>query len=621
MYLNYYGLQEAPFSITPDPGFMYLSGRHRDALAHLLYGVGQSGSGGFVQLTGEVGTGKTTLCRALLEQVPAETQIALILNPLMNPIEMLEAICEELGISTVGVEGSSKGLVDRLNGYLLHTHAQGGRVVLLIDEAQNLSIESLEQVRLLTNLETSKEKLLQIILLGQPELRELLQRRSLRQLAQRITARYHLTPLGPEDTARYVGHRLAVAGASRNPFSRSGLKALYQRSQGVPRLVNIIADRSLAAGFAGEKERIDAALVNAAADEIQLGEPGVGALRWRRYAGLGIAAVLVLALGLAAGQWLTQGEQADGVADIQAGNEAKPFVRSTPETAPDQRDQPALAGDTSPVAPAVRTAAATRETEPDTLVQDPPSTPTDSAPGNGVVINVQEGSPAVDPAGMSYAAQTVALEAESEPELIPGQEWFEEQDLRAWQGLADLWGRSADAALLQATCQGRDGLGFACVEDQGNWLRIRQLGLPVILILQGAGSPLEKSHLLLTGMQAERLLVGVDTARSVVRRDDIEAHWYGDFLVAWPQAADWPREIGLGDSGEPVERVVQLATRTPEPFVGGTQFDEAFERWLVQFQGRNGLDADGIVGPKTLLYLMRYSIQEPRLLTDVEGEG
>ncbi|NNL95223.1 MAG: AAA family ATPase, partial [Xanthomonadales bacterium] len=187
MYLKYFGLAEPPFSITPDPAFVYLSPRHRDALAHLLYGVGQGGSGGFVQLTGEVGTGKTTLCRCLLEQVPEGTHIALILNPLMSPSELLAAICEELEIDTAGVESSSKQLVDRLNGYLLTAHQCGERVVVVIDEAQNLSPESLEQVRLLTNLETTKQKLLQIILIGQPELRDLLTRADMRQIAQRIT--------------------------------------------------------------------------------------------------------------------------------------------------------------------------------------------------------------------------------------------------------------------------------------------------------------------------------------------------------------------------------------------------------------------------------------------------
>ena len=243
MYLHYFGLDEPPFAITPDPAFVYLSDRHRDALAHLLFGVGQGGSGGFVQLTGEVGTGKTTLCRCLLEQVPENTHIALILNPLVTPMELLTAICEELQIPAADVNGSAKELVDRLTRYLLDAHQNGERVVVVIDEAQNLAPEALEQVRLLTNLETSKEKLLQIVLLGQPELREMLQRRSLRQLAQRITARYHLTPLNARDTAAYVGHRMQVAGAERNPFQRSAIKALFQRSHGIPRLINIIADR------------------------------------------------------------------------------------------------------------------------------------------------------------------------------------------------------------------------------------------------------------------------------------------------------------------------------------------------------------------------------------------
>ena len=245
MYLQFFGLNETPFSITPDPAFVYLSAAHRDALAHLLYGVGQGGAGGFVQLTGEVGTGKTTICRCLLEQVPDETQVALVLNPLMTPRELLATICEELGIETREISDSNKLMVDALNKYLLEQHASGRHVVVVIDEAQNLSPEALEQVRLLTNLETAKEKLLQMVLLGQPELRQLLQRQNLRQLSQRITARYHLAPLNQEETLAYVKHRMQVAGAQRNPFRRSAMRALYQRSGGVPRLINIIADREI----------------------------------------------------------------------------------------------------------------------------------------------------------------------------------------------------------------------------------------------------------------------------------------------------------------------------------------------------------------------------------------
>jgi general secretion pathway protein A len=267
MYLEYYGLKETPFSITPDPRFVFLSERHRDALAHLLYGIGQGGSGGFVQLTGEVGTGKTTLCRLLLEQLPENTRVALVLNPRLSPLELLETICEELKLDLTGRRGSLKALVDVLNAYLLDAYAQGLRVVLIIDEAQNLSTEALEQVRLLTNLETPTQKLLQIILLGQPELRELLGRPELRQLAQRITARYHLTPLTADETEAYVRHRLAVAGCARFPFTRLALRRLHHHSGGVPRLINVVADRALVGGYARGTAQIGERQVDEAAAE------------------------------------------------------------------------------------------------------------------------------------------------------------------------------------------------------------------------------------------------------------------------------------------------------------------------------------------------------------------
>jgi len=268
MYEYFFSLKERPFAITPNPRFVYLSQRHQDALAHLLYGVGTGGSGGFVQLTGEVGTGKTTLCRLVLEKVPANTHVALILNPTYSPPELLRAICSELEISVPDTADSLQGLQEALNQYLLRAHAAGDRVVLIVDEAQNMSRESLEQVRLLTNLETATDKLLQILLLGQPELRSLLARPELRQLAQRITARYHLNPLNRDETAQYVRHRLAVAGAPRCPFTDDGLRALFEVSDGVPRLINIIADRALMAAYAEERERIDARLVRAAAREV-----------------------------------------------------------------------------------------------------------------------------------------------------------------------------------------------------------------------------------------------------------------------------------------------------------------------------------------------------------------
>ena len=268
MYLRYYGLNEPPFSITPDPRFVHLSERHRDALAHLLFGIDKGGGGGFVQLTGEVGTGKTTLSRLLLEQLPEHARIALVLNPKQNATELLETICEELRIDIEGKRGSSKALIDTLNAFLLDAYAQGLRVVVLIDEAQNLPADTLEQVRLLTNLETDTQKLLQVLLLGQPELRTLLARPELRQLAQRITARFHLQPLDARETDAYLRHRWRVAGGTRFPFDAKAVQRLHRRSGGVPRLLNVIAERALLAGYARDAISIDAALIGLAADEV-----------------------------------------------------------------------------------------------------------------------------------------------------------------------------------------------------------------------------------------------------------------------------------------------------------------------------------------------------------------
>jgi general secretion pathway protein A len=294
MYLDHYGLKEPPFSITPDPRFVFLSERHRDALAHLLFGIGQGGGGGFVQLTGEVGTGKTTLCRLLLEQIPANTRVALVLNPRMTPVELLETICEELHLGIETSRGSLKALVDVLNRYLLDAYAQGLRVVLIIDEAQDLSIEALEQVRLLTNLETDTQKLLQIILLGQPELRTLLAREDLRQLAQRITARFHLTPLDAAETEGYLRHRHGIAGGVHLPFSRAAIKRLHRHSGGVPRLINVIAERSLLAGYARDEATLDARTVDLAAKEAL--PPAVRrGTKWKPLLALSTLAILAVA--------------------------------------------------------------------------------------------------------------------------------------------------------------------------------------------------------------------------------------------------------------------------------------------------------------------------------------
>ncbi|HZX76651.1 AAA family ATPase [Lysobacter sp.] len=304
MYLEHYGLSEPPFSITPDPRFVFLSERHRDALAHLLFGITQGGGGGFVQLTGEVGTGKTTLCRLLLEQVPENARVALVLNPRLTPVELLETVCEELHLDLDGRRGSAKALVDALNAYLLDAYAQGLRVVLVIDEAQNLSVEALEQVRLLTNLETPTQKLLQIVLLAQPELRRMLAREDMRQLAQRITARFHLTPLDAAETGEYLRHRFRIAGGQRFPFDASAVRRIHLHSGGAPRLINAVAERSLLAGYAHDVAMLDARWVDRAAAEVL---PSASPRRRSRWAiVLPVAAALLVGIGAAGWWWWTR---------------------------------------------------------------------------------------------------------------------------------------------------------------------------------------------------------------------------------------------------------------------------------------------------------------------------
>ncbi len=267
MYLRFFGLNEKPFAITPDPRYLYLSERHAEALAHLLYGINESG--GFIQLTGEVGTGKTTVVRTLLSRVPHHADVAVILNPRVTPVEFLLTICEELGLGIADSDRDSvKQMVDALNRRLLTAHAEGRRIIVIVDEAQNLSAEVLEQVRLLTNLETPTQKLLQIILIGQPELRELLDRTDLRQLAQRITGRYHLEPLSREETRGYVRHRLRVAGAAEEIFTPAALGEIHRLSAGIPRVINVTCDRALLGAYTQETRKVTPSLVRQAAAEV-----------------------------------------------------------------------------------------------------------------------------------------------------------------------------------------------------------------------------------------------------------------------------------------------------------------------------------------------------------------
>jgi len=298
MYIRHFKLSEAPFSIAPNPRFLFMSEHHREALAHLLYGVGHDG--GFVLLTGEVGTGKTTLSRCLLDQMPEHTNVAFIINPKLGVIELLATICDELSIDYPADTTSNKLLVDRINHYLMDAHAGGWSTVLIIDEAQNLSCNVLEQLRLLTNLETDETKLLQIILLGQPELQSMLSAPELRQLSQRITARYHLDSLSLQETFTYIEHRLAVAGCSDPVFSHAAVKKLFRISHGIPRLINLICDRAMLGAYAKNTHRITPRLLSRAAREV-LGKKSseTRPVKLKKIAWLMIVALMMAGLSLA----------------------------------------------------------------------------------------------------------------------------------------------------------------------------------------------------------------------------------------------------------------------------------------------------------------------------------
>jgi general secretion pathway protein A len=300
MYLEFYGLSESPFNLTPDANFLYPSKVHREVLAHLLYGV--NSRKGFIMVTGEVGSGKTTICRALLKKLGPNTDVALVLNSFLSEEELLKTVNEDLGISATGK--TKKELIDELNDFLLQQRMKGRNVVLIIDEAQNLSFPVLEQIRMLSNLETEKEKLLQIVLVGQPELRRLIGSPRLRQLSQRITVRHHITPLTRDETIQYIYHRLKVAGASENiVFANGALNEIYRFSRGIPRMINVICDQALLSGYVANSMRIDRKMILAAETEMKgIGEqPRLG----RGFLGgefslvhVGAWVGLVLALGL-----------------------------------------------------------------------------------------------------------------------------------------------------------------------------------------------------------------------------------------------------------------------------------------------------------------------------------
>jgi len=560
MYAPFFGLEQQPFSIAPDPRYLYMSERHREALAHLLYGL--NAGGGFVLLTGGIGTGKTTVCRCFLEQVPAHCNVAYIFNPKLTVLELLHAICEELGIAVHG--GGLKDRIDRINWFLLHQHAAGRNTALIIDEAQNLTPGVLEQLRLLTNLETSERKLLQIILIGQPELRTLIARPQMEQLAQRVIARYHLGGLKSEEVRHYLAHRLAVAGwHGPLPFSRGALNRIYPLSGGIPRRINLLCDRALLGAYAAGLREVTETTVRQAAREVfdngvvaQRPAASRAAVVWSMTGGIMFGAIAVAVIAaLIAGSGM----------NIEKWRE---YVTWPPPW---------------PLSPLPELA--------------------DSAPPPVQVV------------------EDVAPQAMPEPEPAPLTVFLAQQpDIASsaavlWQALAQLWQAPLQGVLPpdMPPCVALNVYGLRCWQQDGaTTALLRQLDRPALLTLQLGEDAVPVMVLLRQwedGAAPKVTLQGANGATLQLPLDELEAVWNGAMTSLW-QMPPGMQEDDMDAAERPVaakwlDRHLGRAKIAPAP---------SLRARIIQFQTLHQLTPDGVAGPYTLMLLNHASgVPEPHL--------
>jgi len=556
MYASSFGLTEAPFSISPDPRYLYMSRRHQEAMAHLRYGIQESG--GFVLLTGEVGTGKTTICRSMLEALPDHVDVALILNPQISHNELLAALCDEIGVS-YPEDASPKRLLDLLNEKLIETFARGRRTVLVIDEAQMLSQEVLEQIRILTNLETTRQKLLQIILIGQPELLDILARRDLRQLAQRITARYHLEPLSAGETSEYVRYRLGIAGCHRAVFSGGALRRLYRLTEGIPRLINVICDRAMLGAYSSDRSRITAPMITRAAREVLGERRRRRGSRWWWTAGAAVAAAVAVAV--LRPQWL----DVDPHRFLPAGMPA-------PAAAEKEQASPA------PAPPPAADAGTTGSTPSPGLSS---STAPDTVPG-----------PERMPVPALLASRHAA--ADEQEALV--------RLLRMW--------RIASGDPAEPDCASIEEVhGLRCMREAGSWEDLQRYNRVAALAMRDGG---RVSYLLLSGLEGERATIAGRDGPLGYSRSALRRHWNGTYLLLWRAPPRGTDAISQHAEGVDVLWLRQTLNRVPslgELEVDNTRFDSSLKERVMAFQRSNNLRVDGVAGVRTIIRL--NSIVDP----------
>jgi general secretion pathway protein A len=583
MYAQFFGLKQEPFSIAPDPRYLFMSERHREALAHLLYGV--NGGGGFVLLSGEIGAGKTTVCRCFLEQIPRRCNVAYIFNPKLTAVELLRSVCEEFGIPQAGLAvgtATVKDYLDPLNEFLLRTHAVGQNNVLIIDEAQMLSAEVLEQLRLLTNLETNERKLLQIVLIGQPELRDMLARPELEQLAQRVIARYHLGALTESETQAYIRHRLAVAGMTiAMPFDASAMQRIHQLSRGIPRRINLLCDRALLGAYALGKGNVDREIVEKAAAEVFGRSNSRERARARRARSRRrpiiwgfVAAAALGALVASAVLLITSAARHRSESVVLALNAPAASATRT----------------TSPAASATHLAA---------------------APGSAASTTA---STSAQPASAPTFLTTADLQSRDKS-LVR-----DERD--AWRELASAWNVTLDnsgdpCAIAQRT-------QLQCFRSPSSTLAlIRQLDRPGILTLQDVND--KPVYALLTGLTTQTATLRIGAATQTVSLVSLATLWRGDFDTFFRAPKDYSGKLVDAGSGAIANWIsAQLDTlHSPAAAAaaGSSQSSEAaWKARISAFQLSQGLKSDGVAGPTTFMQLNRATgVVEPRLHSDASS--